>query len=143
MVGACLPLSSLPTTPKPSSGQTPLLCLSLRTPWSPRGNQVSRSWFLQEILLASKGVVQVPSRGRDCSVFTSVVSWQAVWKRSLSSLWVSNTSTLFFPLLPQFPPSDGLLRDQYGFPQLLHQPCGSLLCQPEIQELLPGRVDPS
>uniref|UniRef100_A0A8C4U942 G-protein coupled receptors family 1 profile domain-containing protein n=1 Tax=Falco tinnunculus TaxID=100819 RepID=A0A8C4U942_FALTI len=36
-----------------------------------------------------------------------------------------------------FPPSDGLLRDQHGLPQLLHQPCGSLLRQSEIQELLP------
>lgn len=46
----------------------------------------------------------------------------------------------FSPLLSQFPPRDGLFRDQHGLPQLLHQPRGSLLRQPEIQELLPGRA---
>ncbi|XP_005046241.1 PREDICTED: endothelin B receptor-like isoform X2 [Ficedula albicollis] len=43
----------------------------------------------------------------------------------------------FSPFPPQFPAGDGLFWDQHGLPQLLHQPRGSVLCQSEIQELLP------
>lgn len=77
-----------------------------------------------------------------CSALLSVTAPPQKQDPRAGSLEIQpDTSVL--PLPPQLPSGDGLFRDQHGFPQLLHQPRGSVLCQQEIQELLPGGSDPS
>lgn len=114
---------------------------------STRRNHNSCSWLPQGMLHARKSVF---SQGRMdlCSALLSVTA--PPWKQDprpgsleIPSVLHELLTYLFSSFPSQFSPGDGLFWDQHGLPQLLHQPCGSVLCQPEIQELLPGRNDPS
>lgn len=58
----------------------------------------------------------------------------------VSDLLVS-TSVCIYLLSNQFPAGDGLYRYQHGFPQFLYQSCGTVLREPEVQKLLPGKAE--